>query len=765
MKTRLTTIPLLIMFFALVTGSFLFEMPVVSSSGSFRSGSVSILGTILPPKVDATKNFGNSINITGNLKVSGNDSIRFAGVSPSVRARVFLNGSIDIVENGTLVLQYVDLFFVGSKTPYSRYIRLLPNSTNGHPQMIVSNATIIAATWTRQILNPRAAPRQRIFANVSFGAAIYAYGDSEITGKEFAFYRDKVAYQNLTTGGPSVIKCYDNSLLDLSNSILESVQAYNNAKVTIFTGNGARRALVGNTIYDKGTFFGAYNSSQVNLFSVYFMNTSVLDNAYMSFTYCTEVYQNSITTKSNARVDLLAGSLVTGATSVGAPKRDPVTFAIIPTYLPGINASGNSYISLNSSKADSNVNAYPVAYLWDNAVLSILQNCSVRGRIVTNDYSKAFISNIPSPNKLVDVWLEAHNYSSISIFNSAVYQQIFPPQIQFYDNSSLSLVNSLVNYGWIQFHDATSLIISNSTLSSSEVLAFDEANVVVANGSRIETGVGLRGNSRLDAMDSSAMIIYSLDTSRLFLNDVSVSLLDVKDESSIVVKNSTLTELSLIASNVTGSWTGFNGFFENSSLPLTGHSPAVSLLNTTVKALNLLFQGNSNVKIANSTISNLSVQGSSVIKLSNVSIATASIFVVGKAKVYLNSTLRVRVVDYFGNPLSGANVSVEIGYASMAESLGSKFVDANGWVTFVLFSGFVNSTGTFSFGVVTVRSHFGGVTGAQETNLAISNKDITMSMPLPSWSGYILPVVVLVAIVVVLVLVNFIFKRIRRTGR
>jgi hypothetical protein len=761
MKTRLTTVMLLIMFFALVTDSVLFEMPTVSSTGSSRSDSVSLVGTVVPPSVEAIKNFGNSINITGDLKVSGNDTLRFAGISPQMRAKVFLNGSIDVVENGTLVLQYVDLYLVGPKTPYSRYIRLLPNSTNGYPQLIVSNATIRAATLAS--LRVKTENRRPIFENVSVGSIIYAYGDSRISGREFAFYRSRVSTTNITTGGPCTIECYDDSVLDVSTVILESVQVYDNARATIYTGRGARRAVVGSTVYDGGTFFEAHGSSVVNIFSVSFMNTSVLDNAYMSFTYCTELFRSSITIENNARVDLLAGTKTIGATANGPQKRNPnPPFNLIQIYLPGINASGNSVVTLNSSVAISSAMIYPVAYLWDNAVLHVLQNCSVTGRIAANDYSKVFLSNMPGANRLKEVLLESRNFSSISVVNSLIAQGASPPQIQSYDNSSVSLVDSSVQYGYLSFHNYASVRISNSSLINTKVEVHDKVDVRIANGSKVENEIELRDHSRLTLSGSSAMLIFCLNSSYTSLSRASVSALFAKEDSDVTANNSTFTEFSLVASNVTGSWVGYTNFFANSSLPLTGRSPTVSLLNTTVKDLDLLFQGNSNVTIADSTIGSLGLQGSSVVYFRNVSYSSDSVSVLGNAKLFVYSGLRVRVVDYFGNPLSGANVSIEIGYIGSPKSLASQLADANGWTSFVLFSGFSNKTGSFTFGYVTVRSRLGGVTGANAISLTLVNEDVTVSMPLPTWARYILPVVVIVAIVVVLALITFIFRRFRK---
>jgi hypothetical protein len=184
----------------------------------------------------------------------------------------------------------------------------------------------------------------------------------------------------------------------------------------------------------------------------------------------------------------------------------------------------------------------------------------------------------------------------------------------------------------------------------------------------------------------------------------------------------------------------------------------MSVLNTTVNGLDLMLTGNSNVTISNSTLRNLGLQGSSFVTLRNSSVY-AGLYVVGRSRVLIYSELSVRCVDYFGNPLDGTVVTVTTG--PYARLLGNETTDENGRASFMIFSGMTNATASFPVGIVTVNALYEHFLTSQEVSVASANKGVTISFSLPSWSGYILPIVILVAVVAMLTVVYYIGKRVR----
>jgi hypothetical protein len=148
--------------------------------------------------------------------------------------------------------------------------------------------------------------------------------------------------------------------------------------------------------------------------------------------------------------------------------------------------------------------------------------------------------------------------------------------------------------------------------------------------------------------------------------------------------------------------------------------------------------------------------------LYNTSFVFKAVSVLGNSKLYVWSAFRVRTVDYFGSPLSGANTTIIRGLTPFGRHLGSKLSDENGWASFQLFSYLVNSTGSFAVGDIQVYSAFSGASARQNPFLSALAKDEIVALPLPSWSGYILPVVLLVAVIAILSVVSFVLKKLRK---
>jgi hypothetical protein len=119
-------------------------------------------------------------------------------------------------------------------------------------------------------------------------------------------------------------------------------------------------------------------------------------------------------------------------------------------------------------------------------------------------------------------------------------------------------------------------------------------------------------------------------------------------------------------------------------------------------------------------------------------------------------------VDYFGNPLNDSLVTVKMGRSLYARELANETTNKNGWASLILFSGITNATGSFPLGIVTVEGNFKGVSTSQDVSVGFASKDVTLSLPLPSWSGYILPLIIFIVVVALLVLLYYVNKRVRR---
>jgi len=711
-----------------------FLMVPAVSSASLPLVSGSALGQPAPDPV-AIVNFPSNITIKGNMNITGNSVVDLAGVSSSNPLSVSLYGSIFINDNATLVLKYATLYLMGATKPYGCNITL-SSSQNSHPRLDIGPAvTIIAYTTGTFNIGSITVHGHKIpvTATASYGAAIFAYGNGEINANGLTFYRAML--YNFSLGGPTLIECRGESSVNLTSVQVDSVLGFDAARVTIYTGSGTTKS---GKVFN-GVVLGFYNASTANLYDVSFQSIVASDETQMFLDACTET-----------------GNITT------ATGRSRVYFTDKTILYPSVNAMGDSYVSLSSSTLTTTHYGTTVVSLHQNATFAIVQGSTVTGWVLAFDNSRVVLNDSGKLSAQGSIGIVSRDSSSVSIFNSSLNSFPTPVIINTFDGSRLSIVNSTTSGCSFGFFNDTAVYISGSRLESEgtglRIVSQDNANVTVV-GSLINADyMGMSDNASLSMKSSTAWMISCLNSSQVSIGNGSlVSELSVRDSAKVEVYNSTVSELSLTESNVNGSVSGLTSFVKNSTLALSGSTIRISLLNTKVNGLSFSFSGLSNVTISNSTLSNLSLQDSSVVTLNNASVS-ASPYVLGNSKVFEYSSLRVHCVDYFGNPLNNSVVTIS-GFPGVTPR---EITDKNGLASFVIFSEFDNATANFPFGTVTVKGVFGGVSTSQDVTVASINKEVTLSLPLPSWWSYILPLVILVVIVALLTVMYYAIKGIRR---
>jgi hypothetical protein len=731
--------PLILLFLA-VSVSFSVSYCVVARGLSSGNPSLNSASTAGQTKQDplVIKNSPSSINISGDLVISGKSVLTLAGVSPSEPVQVYLNGSIYVNDNATLVLRYATLDFMGATEPYSRNITL--SSPNGHPRLNITSSVIDAYTSASLVYGHSG--HLVLKASASYGAAIYAYNSSVIVAQQLTFYRQVVYSNNFSLGGPTEIACYGNSSASLTSVKVDSALVRDEASITIYTGTGYARS--------SGILFGAYNSSTANLYAVTLANTMVTNSAHLVLTNCKEATASMITAAGASRVNCTGGTALAGF-------QETVNGRIV--YAPGINVTGYSYVSFSSSTASCSNFYHPVVCVYDHATFAVVQKGLINtGEILAFGSSNVVLNNTPLAMNMYNIGIIGVSSARISVFNCTFWTNPRPVTISLSGTSDLSLVNSSISGGWITLSGNSSLYISGSTLSTCRIASQNNSSVTVANGSKMGDSIEMSNSSSLVVGDSSVSLIYSLDSSQTSLVDSSVSQLSVNDNPTLTSTSSTIKELSFTEWNVTGSLYGLTSFLENLTVALPGGGFRMNALSTTVDGYDFTFLGNSNVTISNSTLRNLSLQGSSYVTLRNSSVY-AGCYVVGSSRVVVYSSLRIRCIDSFGNPIEGSEVMVTIGPS--ARLIGNGTTDGNGWASLVLFSGIINATRNFPLGTVTVAASYQGVSTLQDVSIALANKDVTLSLSLPWWSSYILPVVILVVVVAILSLIYYVIRRVR----
>ena len=743
MKVKPTILLFLVLSISLIADSSMLVVPGASSV-NLSADSVSAQG-VVSSSVGATQTQPSNITITGGLRISGNNVVSFIGLGPSLPVRVYISGSIDLVDNGTLVLKYATLYFLGATKPYDRFIRLSNSTVDGHPRLIMTNSTIIG----RKVSNV-----------LTYGVALYAYNNSEISAYQFSLYREAVNTRDYNSGGQTAIKCYGQSSVNLTSSKFDTMFVYDTARVSIYTGSGPRKIALAP---DAGIGFEIRNSSFANLVGVSIKNITVSDDAHLTLTSSTELLHGIVKASNRARIECLEGTALQN--SVSAPKPPSTT----PVLIPAINASGDSYVSLSSSsKISSAFNYYPIVTLYDRAVFAVVKDGILSGGIIiSHGYSKVFLNNTISAGGLTNMGVEGHDFSSILFSNVTIFSQPFAVQMSLYGNSSLSMIDSTISGGWIRFLENSSVYISRSFLRSSSVVGGyglrvscqDNARVAVTDSQITSLSFEVGGNAEF-ALDSSlASVVFCVNSSRVALTNSNITLLSVGDTAKVRVANSTLGELLLSQANVIGSFVGLTSYFENSSLAL-GSGLRLDIFRTGIAELNLFFSGDSNVTFVDSAIRSITLRDSSVAILNNTSLSGTA-YLTGTSKVFAYSSLRVRCVDYFGNPINGSTVTIVVGYGGRI--VGQQVTGTDGLASFNVFSEMDNSTGSFPLGVITVKGSSGGTRISEVVTVGLVNEDMTVSFPLPFWTLYILPSVVSIVTILLLVLIYYIVKRVRGT--
>jgi hypothetical protein len=704
--------------------SFLIIPAVSSARLPLDSVSATGLSALDPASVT---NLPNNITISGNLNLTGSSVVNFVGGSSSTRVNVYLYGSIFINDNATLVLKHANLYFMGATKPYSRSITL--SSSNGYPQLIITDASIVAVTGVTS--------RIRGYS-YSYGAAIYAYNKSEVVATQFSFSRQTIAsLLGFNYGGPTKIGCYGGSSVHLNSVKVESMFTYGEANVTVYGGTVAGS-------------LGLYNSSVADFYGVSFPNTVVADNAHLVLGDCSELGSSMITSTGHSRVDLINGTTVAAFTIINSLG--------IVTTAPGINATGDSEVYFFSSTTSSAYGGQVVS-VYDNATFVEQGSSMNNAAVFAFGNSSVLFNNTTTAGSLENVEIIGNDLSSVSVFSCSLAGDPNPVSINLFDRSHLGVVNSTISGGYCVFSNNSAAYLWDTNVTSSRIIVQHNASLAVVGGSRIEDSIEMRENASLSLVSSTASLIYCPDSSHASFVHGSVTELVVSENSTVHLMNSTVQELSLAESNVNGSLSGLTSFIENSTLTLPGSSSDVSVLDTTVNGLDFSLSGNSNVIISNSTLRNLSLQGSSIVTLENASVYSG-LDVHGNSTVVLYTPLRVRCVDYFGNPLKGSVVTVNT-HSGGTRGFETETADKSGWASFIFFSGIVNATGSFPVGFATVTGSFGDVSSSENFNVALVSEEMTLSLPLPWWSGYILPVIILVAIVALLVFINYAYKRLR----
>jgi len=375
--------------------------------------------------------------------------------------------------------------------------------------------------------------------------------------------------------------------------------------------------------------------------------------------------------------------------------------------------------------------------------------------------SYSSVSEIVSSKKTSKVWfldcvltkvnVETRDYGNVTFLNSKILTSKFSSNFAIKDFSALHIYNSTLNDASLSAYQNSTINIKESVLTALYIRVFENSLLQVLSSS-IDWLLECEGESDLLGVNSSFIIASGKGSSNLSFDNCSIALLRGFEASKVALLDSIVEEALLELDSVNVTLASLDtGFFDNLEFIASGLN--VTFSSTTVSdGWSLRFRGSSNVTLQNSRLMNLGAYGSSRIWMWNSTFTGANIK--DASEVYVWSYLTVHVVDYFGSPVQGANVTVTLSEVPLE----TKLTGEDGVAVFGLFEKLINASGSYHSGEYEVTIVFGDYSSGSSIDLNGSQFS-TLNLQSPWWYWYMISGLILA---VVIVLGSGIFLMFRR---
>jgi len=711
--------------------------------------SASLAGDFFSPR-SSVMSVSQDVGLSGDIVIDGDLVIGGNNVTSFVNAYVNITGNIVVEGNATLRLINATIFLKGQATNY-QYNITFRNPLNGNPRLIASNATVRSEKLSAIRFFENSSAVANGLKCVSIDLDAYDYSVLSLSG-----FSARILYiyghSSVTVSGSNMkttkVYVWNSAVFNaLDSTTMDSLYSYNYTSVKLSSGCTVSKdfsvrdsslvsirdnCTVGGTlkVYDFGRVSISYiiysrgvgkiqkitaeNFANVSIVSSFVSSIVVSDNATVSVSYC----EYPSTTVSSISAE------------------DSGNLSIISSYVDSLKVSDWAYVSISSSQVEG-ISASGHSRIVASGV-TLTQGVEVlplKGKYTASDSSQLIISGLSvRPGKSVPL-IEGSGRSFVEISNSTVTISV----LRIRENSIASFVNVNVSSSRFYVEGHSNVSISRSSISD-----------------QIE--IGDYSSAYVSSSKLYSVIVEDFSSASIWSSQV--TLLHALGFSNTTLSSCVVDGIWVEALNVNASFFGFRNFGQGQSISMNyssgGFAPSLNLIATETRGgLDLMFYGASNVSIADSSIRVLSLSDSSVARLENCTLLEAYTF--DKARVYVWSRLRVRVTDYFGNFLKGANVTV---VCSNGTALGPGVVDDGGWASFMLFVKMQNATGEFKVGAFGVVASFGKDSARQSVDLE-SNRDVTVVLLIPWWVQYLIPSLVIVGVLAFIV----VLRRVRRKRR
>lgn len=360
---------------------------------------------------------------------------------------------------------------------------------------------------------------------------------------------------------------------------------------------------------------------------------------------------------------------------------------------------------------------------------------SVIGRVSSSDNSTVKIIK----SKVYQMEVTASEHGRVTLENTTSLVSKDPGEIKATGFSTVQLIKCRFSDFIIRVSGNSTLSLMNSSVSGSVFYLSEFSRLNISN-SDVDWIVEAFDRSCINAFGSAFNILSFEDSSGLNAVNCKIGRLRCFESSKAFISGSSLRDVSVELVSFNRTLSGFSeGYFDNLSF-VAGDLNVTFLRSSVDVGWSFRFLGSSNVSFHDSRLVNLYAGDKSALYLFNTTCVDLDVKDASTVEVWYY--LVVRVVDYFGAPVSGVNVSV------LLPSPITIFTDGDGRASFRLLERVVNASGEHVSREYIFIVAFDGSLSSYSVELA-GSRMVTCSVASPWWYWHMVYGIVIASFVVV----------------
>ncbi|MHA1685761.1 MAG: Ig-like domain-containing protein [Candidatus Heimdallarchaeaceae archaeon] len=415
------------------------------------------------------------------------------------------------------------------------------------------------------------------------------------------------------------------------------------------------------------------------------------------------------------------------------------------SMLNDVHAEDESFIFISSPHGTNSLTKEADIYVKGNSTVYISSTSITIG---TSPYAK----------------IEVFDNGNLTIVDSSISTQYRDVQIKTYGNSVLSLKDVVARQCVLSFYDNSTIeVFGGSSLSGVRVYVYGNSQLKIGSHSLVDWLLQAEDSSFVSINESNVTLLRGIDSSNISVYNSVIGVFQIRDFCNAVFVGSTIRQVSLEFISVNFSLSSISdGFFAYKDFDIPGVLFNFVLNNSEIETgWSIMVHGLSNVTVLDSSLWFIGVSGDSYVEVLNSTVYSVP-SVSGSSRIHFVSYLTVNVVDGFGNPVQGANVTLSCDDVVLARG----FSDENGMVSFVLERWF-NASGVFPSSPFNVTvsyedSHMSKLVDLEYEEWMLDSFVSSVALPLPFWYWLLVYLGVGVAVCVVIALVFLVVKKRRK---